>query len=239
MTIQVSVKTFKPMTVHSVLSLVILSPHKLWFHHFWLGMFTNLCLVLLLLLSYSPFSKFIIYLRVIWVVTYRLLCINRSLELVLYSSYRSCKTCESLNGEKLERSSGNGRTYLQIRVRVISELHHNRLSINSPGHRQFCLYHFRWYYWSRTLYLAIFLLAAMRRQNRIEKISRANIDLFISVLQQILFATDMSPLFSRPAMCRTYTYLLKFYLFPVRHLVEGTEWWNNMFTLISSAVSIC
>ena len=103
------------------------------------------------------------------IVTYRLLCINWSPELVLYSCYRSCKTCESLNGKKLERSSGNGRTYLQIRVLVISELHHNGLSINSPGHRQFCLYHFRWYYWSRTLFLAIFLLAAMRRQNRIEK----------------------------------------------------------------------
>ena len=41
------------------------------------------------------------------------------------------------------------RTYLQIRVRVISELYYNIFPINSPGHSQFCLHHFHWYDWSR------------------------------------------------------------------------------------------
>ena len=143
MTIQLSVKTFKPRTVHSVFSLgifvttqVMISSLLAW--HVYEPLFSSSVTTFLLAFfeihHLSPCNL---------IVTYRLLCINWSPELVLYSCYRSCKTCESLNGEKLERSSGNGGTYLQIRVRVISELHHNRLSINSPGHRQFCLYHFR------------------------------------------------------------------------------------------------
>ena len=103
-----------------------------------------------------------------------------------YSCYRSCKTRGSPNGKKLDRSPGNGRTYLQIRVRVISELCYNILSINSPGHRQFCLYPFCCYDWSRQkqnklrwpredwddTFSFCFLVAAMRRLNGIENFKR-------------------------------------------------------------------
>ena len=78
-----------------------------------------------------------------------------------------------------------------------------------------------------------------RRQNRIQNFKRHNWLIYFSTsMLQTQFLTDNSSLLARPAMCCTHTNFARsvFFLsnsihFPgemsKRHLVEGSDWWNN------------